>query len=623
MENRLMRINSVKSLTRAAGRARGERKRLETEVLVCAGTGCLANGSMDVAEAFLGAIRRRKLEARLKLGFKTTGCHGFCEKGPLVIIQPQGIFYKGVKAKDVKEIVDQTLLKGQVIQRLLYRDPNTKQRVEQYAEIPFYSKQHRIALRNIGKIDPKCIDDCLAVGGYTGLAKALTEMKPTEVIDAVTESGLRGRGGGGFPTGRKWKTCREAEDPTKYVLCNADEGDPGAFMDRSICEGDPHAVLEGMVIGAWAVGASKGYIYVREEYPLAVKHLQAAIEQARERGFLGDDILGTGFSYDVQIARGGGAFVCGESSALMKSVAGEVGEPRAKYVHSVIRGLYDKPTVLNNVETWANVPWIITEGAAAFASLGTKKSTGTKTFSLVGKVKNTGLVEVPMGITLREIIYDIGGGIIKNRPFKGVQTGGPSGGCLPEGKLDLPVDFDTLTEAGSMMGSGGMIVMDDRTCMVDVARYFLKFLVDESCGKCVPCREGVHQLHQTVNDICAGNGRPGDLERIEALSDVVVKASLCALGKSAPNPILSTLRYFREEYEAHINDRKCPAGVCRNLFTFRISPEICNGCGLCAKSCPVDCIAGEKKEVHVIDASVCTRCGACRNVCPTDAVEVI
>jgi NADH-quinone oxidoreductase subunit F len=559
----------------------------------------------------------------LSLGLKTTGCHGFCEQGPLVVIQPKGIFYKGVKPKDVKDIVEKTLVGGEIIKRLLYRDPNTKERIEQYTAIPFYSKQVRIALRNIGRIDPGDIDDYLAVGGYAGLAKALTEMTPEQVIDAVTKSGLRGRGGGGFSAGRKWKTCRNAPADTRYVLCNADEGDPGAFMDRSICEGDPHGVIEGMVIGAWAVGASEGYIYVRDEYPLAVKHLQRAIEQARERGFLGENILGTGFAYDIHIARGGGAFVCGESSALMKSVAGEIGEPRAKYVHSVIRGLHDKPTVLNNVETWINVPWIITEGAEKFATLGTKKSSGTKAFSLVGKVKNTGLVEVPMGITLREIIFEVGGGIIGNRPFKAVQTGGPSGGCLPENKLDLPVDFDSLTEVGSMMGSGGMIVMDDRTCMVDTARYFLKFLVDESCGKCVPCREGVHQLHQMLEAICRGDGQSGDIEKIEALSDVIVNASLCALGKSAPNPVLSTLRYFRDEYEAHINDKKCSAGVCRNLFAFEISPQKCNGCGACVKACPVDCILGELKQAHTIDGEKCTRCGACRNVCNFDAVEVV
>ena len=618
-----MRIKSVKTLESTAKKARSQRRRTKTEVLVCAGTGCLANGSLAVAEALRRTIRRRKLDAKLKLKLKTTGCHGFCEQGPLVVIQPKGVFYKGVKPQDTREIVNKTLLKGEVVERLLYRDPNTKKRVQKYAEIPFYSKQLRIALRNIGKIDPGSIDDYIAAGGYGGLAKALTQMTPQKVIDAVTKSGLRGRGGGGFPTGRKWRTCRNADAEPRYVLCNADEGDPGAFMDRSICEGDPHAVIEGMVIGAWAVGASQGYVYVREEYPLAVKHLRVAIEQARERGFLGDDILGSGFSYDVSIARGGGAFVCGESSALMKSVAGEVGEPRAKYIHSVIRGFHDKPTVLNNVETWANVPWIITEGADKFAALGTKGSTGTKAFSLVGKVKNTGLVEVPMGIALREIIFGIGGGIIGGRPFKGVQTGGPSGGCLPESQLDLPVDFDSLTAAGSMMGSGGMIVMDDRTCMVDVARYFLKFLVDESCGKCVPCREGVHQLHQILEAICAGDGKPGDLEKIESLSETIVKASLCALGKSAPNPVLSTLRYFREEYQEHINDRKCSAGVCRNLFTFAISEEKCTGCGACVRACPVDCIIGELKSLHSIDASRCTRCGACRNVCRFDAIEVV
>ena len=618
-----MRIASVKSLESTAKKARDQRRKIKTQVLVCAGTGCLANGSRAVTEAFERAINNAKLDAKLALGLKTTGCHGFCEKGPLVVIQPNGIFYNRVKPEDVEEIVEKTLKNGEVVERLLYRDPNTKKRVAEYQAIPFYRKQVRIALRNIGKIDPGDIDDYLAAGGYAGLGKALTKMTPEEVIDAVAKSGLRGRGGGGFPTGRKWRTCRNAPAETKYVLGNADEGDPGAFMDRSICEGDPHAVIEGMVIGAWAVGAHQGYIYVREEYPLAVKHLRRAIDQARERGLLGDDILGSGFSYDVEIARGGGAFVCGESSALMKSVAGEVGEPRAKYIHSVIRGLHDQPTVLNNVETWANVPWIITEGPDKFAALGTEKSTGTKAFSLVGKVKNTGLVEVPMGIALREIIFDIGGGIIGDRPFKAVQTGGPSGGCLPESKLDSPVDFDSLTAAGSMMGSGGMIVMDDRTCMVDTARYFLKFLVDESCGKCVPCREGVHQLHELLEAICRGEGRPGDLEIIESLSAVIVKASLCALGKSAPNPVRSTLRYFRDEYEAHINERKCAAGVCRNLFTFEISEEKCVGCGLCLKACPVDCILGEQKKVHKIDGARCTRCGACRNVCKVDAVEVV
>ncbi len=618
-----MRIESVKSLNSLADEVRREQKKQSIEILVCAGTGCIANGSLEVAESLERSISRRKLDVKLKLGVKRTGCHGFCEKGPLVVIQPAGIFYKGVRAKDVKEIVEKTLEGGEIIKRLLYRDPLAKKKVETYKEIPFYNRQHRIALRNIGKIDPADIDDYIAQGGYQGLARALTSMEPEGVIDAIDKSGLRGRGGGGFPTGRKWRTCRNAPDEPRYVLCNADEGDPGAFMDRSICEGDPHVVIEGMVIGAYAVGAASGFIYVRDEYPLAVVNLARAITDARERGLLGDDILGSAFSYDVEIARGGGAFVCGESSALMRSVAGEVGEPRSKYVHSVIKGLYNKPTVLNNVETWANVPWIITEGAEAFGALGTGKSTGTKAFSLVGKVKNTGLVEVPMGITLREIIFDIGGGIIGDRPFKGVQTGGPSGGCLPESELDLPVDFDSLTSKGSMMGSGGMIVMDDQTCMVDVARYFLKFLVDESCGKSVLCREGVNQLWLMLEDICAGKGKKGDIEKIEALSDAIAKASLCALGKSAPNPVLSTLRYFRDEYESHIKKKHCPAGICKDLFKFKISKEKCTGCEVCATACPVDCITGEKKKLHKIENKKCTRCGACRNVCLFDAVEVV
>jgi len=618
-----MRITSVTALKRAATKARSERAKLRSEILVCAGTGCIANGSLPIAEAFEREIREKKLDASLKVGLKKTGCHGFCEQGPLVVLRPKEIFYRGVKVSDVPTIVEKTLRGGEVIPRLLYRNVETKKLSETYAEIPFYARQVRVALRNIGKIDPGSIDDYLAAGGYLGLGRALHEMTPDEVIETVTKSGLRGRGGGGFPTGKKWRTCRNAPSDVRYVLCNADEGDPGAFMDRSICEGDPHAVIEGMVIGAFAVGASEGVIYVREEYPLAVKHLDLAIRQARERGLLGENILKSGFSYDIRIARGGGAFVCGESSALMKSVAGEVGEPRAKYVHSVIRGLFDKPTVLNNVETWANVPWILTEGWEKFAALGTERSKGTKAFSLVGRVNNTGLIEVPMGITLREIIFDIGGGILMGRPFKAVQTGGPSGGCLPESRIDLPVDFDTLTEAGSMMGSGGMIVMDDRTCMVDMARYFLAFLVDESCGKCVPCREGVHQLHEMVRAICEGKGQPGDIERIESLSATVIGGSLCGLGKSAPNPVLSTIRYFRDEYEAHIRDKRCPAGVCKSLTTFVINEAECEGCGLCVKACPVDAILGEHKKAHRINEPECTRCGACRAVCRFDAVEVV
>jgi NADH:ubiquinone oxidoreductase subunit F (NADH-binding)/(2Fe-2S) ferredoxin len=616
-----MRIDSVSKLNKMISAARKTRADRKVEVLVCAGTGCLANGSLEVLESIDKLVKKKRLGVKLKLFTKQTGCHGFCEKGPLVVIQPQGIFYQRVKPRDVEEIVTTTLIKGEVIPRLLYKDPNTKKRIETYGKIPFYGKQHRIALRNIGKIDPFDIEDYLALGGYKSLAKVLNKMSPDDIIDTITKSGLRGRGGGGFPTGRKWRTCAKVDEQPRYVLCNADEGDPGAFMDRSICEGDPHAVIEGMIIGARAVGSTAGFIYVREEYPLAVKHLERALEQAWEYGFLGDNILGTDFCYDIHIARGGGAFVCGESSALMKSVAGEVGEPRAKYVHSVVKGLHDHPTVLNNVETWANVPWIIEHGAAAFNSLGSKNNAGTKAFSLVGKVKNTGLVEVPMGVTLREIIYEIGGGIIDDRPYKAVQTGGPSGGCLPESYLDSPVDFDSLTKAGSMMGSGGMIVMDDRTCMVDVARYFVKFLTEESCGKCTPCREGLLQLRHLLSEICEGRGRERDIETIRALSEGIMAGSLCALGTSAPNPVLSTLKYFEDEYKAHIENKKCPAGVCRSLTTFVISKEKCTGCMACIKPCPVDAITGSKKKLHVIDQKLCTQCGACRTVCRFDAVD--
>ena len=620
MMARKTKFDTVAKLDRAVGRARSVRAKRDLEVLVCAGTGCLANGSAEVMDRIRTLVEENGLDVKVKTFVKGTGCHGFCEKGPLVVIQPRGIFYKQVKAKDTEEIVTKTLANGEVLKRLLYRDPNTKKRPETYGEIPFYANQDRVALRNIGKIDPFDIEDYLAVGGYQAMAKALTEMTPDEVIEEVTKSKLRGRGGAGFPAGRKWRSCRDVAIEPRYVLCNADEGDPGAFMDRSICEGDPHVVLEGMIIGAFAVGAHEGHIYVRDEYPLAVKHLANAIEQARERGLLGKNILGTGFDYDVDIARGGGAFVCGESTALMRSVAGEVGEPRAKYVRSVVKGLRDHPTVLNNVETWANVPWILEHGSQAFRDMGTEGSPGTKAFSLVGKVKNTGLVEVAMGSTLRDIIFGAGGGIIDDRPFKGVQTGGPSGGCLPAEMLDTPVDFDTLTAAGSMMGSGGMIVMDDRTCMVDVAKYFTGFLAEESCGKCTPCREGVVQLHHVLRRISEGEGEASDLERIRALSEVVAKASLCGLGKSAPNPILSTLTYFEAEYRAHIEDRACPAGVCRALTTFTIDGELCNGCRACQKACPVDAIEGEKKQPHVIDVELCTSCGVCRSVCRNDAV---
>ncbi len=615
-----MRFSSPLALEKQRKKLQVQAGKVKREILICAGTGCLAGGSADVAEAFRVETKAAGLKVGVRMVIKETGCHGFCEQGPLVILMPEKIFYQKVKPSHVKKIVQSTLIDGELVERLLYKNLETGERVKTWDLIDFYAKQHRLVLRNIGRIDPEQLDDYLAVGGYQGLPKALA-MKPGKVIDVVKKSGLRGRGGGGFPTGRKWDTCRKVDDHPHYVICNADEGDPGAFMDRSICEGDPHAVIEGMIIGAHAVGANRGFIYVREEYPLARKRLGIAIEQAAEAGLLGENILGSGFDFTVEINRGGGAFVCGESSALMKSVAGEVGEPRAKYVHSVVKGLHDKPTVLNNVETFACVPYILDEGAKAFAAVGTKGSSGTKAFSLVGKVKNTGLVEVAMGITLRDIIFGVGGGIIGDRPFKAVQTGGPSGGCLPESSLDLAVDFDTLTAAGSMMGSGGMIVMDDRTCMVDVARYFVNFLVEESCGKCVPCREGLKQLLIILERICSGAGQPDDLLSIERLSSVLTNGSLCALGSSAANPVNSTLKYFRDEYQAHIEDHRCPGGVCKSLITYSIN-DACTGCTACAKVCAFDAISGKKKSRHEIHDDKCTRCGACIAVCPDEAIEV-
>jgi NADH-quinone oxidoreductase subunit F len=611
-----MKISSLSKFEAFATEAREKRAAVGEEILVCAGTGCVSGGSLDVKQALRKARGRKK-----KPGVKSTGCRGYCEKGPLVLLRPGGALYSRVKPEDAGDIVAAVAEEKGPVKRLLVKDPVTKKRMERMEDLPFYAGQKRVALRHLGEIDPGDIAEFVAVGGYAALAGALGGSDPEAVLTAVERSGLRGRGGAGFPTGKKWRTCREVDDDPKYVICNADEGDPGAFMDRSICEGDPHSVLEGMILCGYAVGSSQGYIYVREEYPLAVEFLSKAIEDARAHGFLGKKILGTDFSFDVKISRGGGAFVCGESSALMKSVAGEVGEPRAKYVRSVVKGLFDKPTVLNNVETFANVPFILREGAKAFASMGTKTSAGTKVFSVVGKVKSTGLVEVEMGTTLRQIIYDICGGIQKDRPFKAVQTGGPSGGCLPEDLLDLSVDFDTLTKAGSMMGSGGMIVMDHTNCMVDVARYFTKFLVEESCGKCVPCREGVQQLYHLLRDICEGKGKPDDLAKIERISRVVQSSSLCQLGVSAPNPVLSTLKYFREEYEAHIRARRCPAGACKALTTFAVDVEKCNACGACKRACPADAIEGvKKKETHRILEEKCTRCGACRTVCPQDAI---
>jgi NADH-quinone oxidoreductase subunit F len=589
--------------------------------MICFGTGCLANGSREVAKAFKEEIKQRGLDINVEIGFKTTGCHGYCENGPLVALRPSDILYLRVKPKDVPEIVEKSIRNNEVIDRLVYKDVNTKEKIAQYQSIPFYKHQKRIALRNIGHIDPTSLDDYLLVDGYKGLAKALT-MDPDAIITEVEKAGLRGRGGGGFPTGTKWRSCRAVQSDIRYVMCNGDEGDPGAFMDRSIMEGDPHSVLEGMIIGAFAVGAQSGYIYVRDEYPLAVKNLQTAIGEARKAGLLGRNILGSGFDFDIKISRGGGAFVCGESSALMRSLEGKVGEPRAKYIRSVEKGLYDKPSVLNNVETWNNVPVIILNGSDWYASLGTKGSKGTKVFSLVGKVNNTGLVEVPMGITIKELVEKIGGGVLNGKAFKAVQTGGPPGGCIPKKLADLPIDFDSLTEIGSMMGSGGIIVMDEATCMVDVAKYFIGFLVEESCGKCAPCRDGLPKMHRILSNITEGKGKEGDVELLKELCDVLSYAALCGLGNSAANPVLSTIRYFEDEYIAHIRDKKCPAGVCKRLITYRIDADACTGCTLCAKKCPQECIMGEKKRTHMIDESRCIRCGVCKDVCNFNAVRI-
>lgn len=586
-------------------------------ILVCCGTGCLANGSKKVAEAFRQALTGT--DHQVECMVKETGCNGFCENGPLIQILPDDITYYKVQVKDVGEIVDKTILAGEPVERLLYKN-DAGQRVRSQHENPFYAPQKKVALRNIGKIEPSSVEDYVAYGGYRALKKALS-MTGEEIVREMEASGLRGRGGAGFPTGRKWRSAMELDHFPKYVACNGDEGDPGAFMDRSILEGDPHSVLEGMAICALAIGAEEGFLYIRDEYGLAVHNVQMAIEQAEARGILGEHIMGSDRRLKLSVVRGGGAFVCGESTALMASVEGRVGEPRAKYIRSVQRGLWDCPTVLNNVETLANVPVILDQGGASFAATGTETSRGTKVFALVGKVKRTGLVEVPMGATLRHLIYDIGGGVKGNRPFKAVQTGGPSGGCIPADMLDLPVDFDTLKARGAMMGSGGMIVMDDRSCMVEVARYYIKFLSEESCGKCTPCREGLRHMLAILTDICEGRGQESDLELLEQVCDTLEDASLCALGKSAPNPVRTTLKYFRDEYEAHIKEHRCPAGVCTALTSFVINPDKCVGCGACQRACPAGVISGGVKEPHSIDNTRCIVCGSCREACRFDAVE--
>ncbi len=613
-------IESLQAFDRYRKAIESERNKYQACVSVCGGTGCHAHGCGDVYAAFESEVKGRGLADTIEL--KMTGCHGFCELGPLVVIWPHDIFYKQVKPEDVPQIVEKTLLGAGVVEELLYQFPGNGKRVAKQEDIPFYNLQRRILMQDNGRINPRNIDDYVTQGGYTALAGALFEMEPEEIIDKVEKAGLRGRGGAGFPTARKWRSCRKAKsrDGIKYVLCNADEGDPGAYMDRSLLEGNPHAVLEGMSIGAYAIGANQGIIYVRHEYPLALENLFVALEQARELGFLGVNILDSGFDFDIKVSVGGGAFICGESTALISSIEGHIGEPRVKHVHTAERGLYNRPTNLNNVETWANVPLILKNGADDFAAIGTDTSKGTKIFSLVGKINNTGLVEVPMGTTLREIIYDIGGGMPNGKAFKAVQTGGPSGGCIPESLLDTPVDFDRLYDVGSMMGSGGMIVMDEDTCMVDIARYFLTFLCDESCGKCVPCREGLKQMLYIIEDISEGRGSLQQLELLKELAEVVRDTSLCGLGQTAPNPVLSTIRYFEDEYRAHILEHKCPAGACRELITFEIDPEACTGCMKCLKSCPVGAVTGEKKEPHSIDQSRCEKCGICLEVCKYDAV---
>ncbi len=613
------RLQSARNLELHRKHLLAERDADARRVRVCLGTGCTAKGAQGVMESFQRAAEEYE-EDLVLVETKCTGCHGFCERGPIVVVDPGNIFYQEVAEEDVPEIWRESVIGGRVVEELLYKDEETEQIAKTPDEIPFYRAQHRIVLKHNGVINPKEIEDYLAADGYAALAKVLTSMEPDEVIEEVRQSGLRGRGGGGFLTGRKWRSARDAHGEPKYVIANGDEGDPGAFMDRSLMEGSPHSVIEGMMIGAYAVGSSQGYIYVRNEYPMAVKHLNIALDAAREMGLLGEDILGSGFSFDIRINRGGGAFVCGESTALMASLEGRVGEPRAKYIHTVESGFNGKPSLLNNVETWANVPQIILNGADWFASLGTEKSKGTKVFSLVGKVKNTGLVEVPMGMTLRQIIYDIGGSIRDGKAFKAVQTGGPSGGCIPAEYLDEPVDFDRLTDLGSMMGSGGMIVMDEDTCMANVARYFLRFLKEESCGKCTPCREGVAQMLHVFDRICTGKGREGDVELLENLGTLLEDTALCALGSTAAYPVLSTIRYFPDEYETHIREKRCPAKECPGLFRYEIDAEKCTGCRLCAKKCPVDAITGERKQPHVIDYEKCTDCGTCFDVCPFSSV---
>ncbi len=589
-----------------------------SHVLICAGTGCTSSGSNIVANEFNRLIKEEGLEREVKV--VRTGCFGLCEMGPVVIVYPEGAFYKKVEEKDVEEIVKEHLIKGRIVKRLLYEESVEKDSIKSLNQVDFYKKQLRVALRNCGVIDPENIDEYIAMDGYKAITKVLTEMTPEQVIEEIKKSGLRGRGGAGFPTGMKWQFAYNSKDDKKYVCCNADEGDPGAFMDRSVLEGDPHAVLEAMSIAGYAIGSDQGYIYVRAEYPIAVKRLQIAIDQAREYGVLGNNILGTGFNFDIDLKIGAGAFVCGEETALLNSIEGKRGEPRPRPPFPAVKGLWQKPTILNNVETYANICQIILKGGDWFAGIGTERSKGTKVFALGGKINNTGLVEIPMGTTVREVIYEIGGGCPNGKEFKAVQTGGPSGGCIPAECIDTPIEYDTLVQIGSMMGSGGMIVMDEDNCMVDIARFFLDFTCDESCGKCTACREGTRRMLEILERITEGKGEMEDIDKLESLAKNIKASALCALGQTAPNPILSTLRYFRHEYEAHINDKKCPAGVCTALLQYVIDEDKCKGCGICAKNCPANCISGKPKTPYTINAEQCIKCGTCQEKCPFGAI---
>lgn len=599
---------------------KSEVKTYRTHVLVCAGTACVSNNSLNIKAAFEREIKKQGLENEIQV--VETGCNGFCERGPITVIQPDDVFYQQLEEKDIPFLVEEHFLKGRPVEKLMYIPEEKKEPITKMKDIEFFKHQRLVVLKNRGRMDPEQIDEYIGFDGYKALAKTLISMTPQNIISEIKASGLRGRGGAGFPTGLKWELCRKTRGDIKFIICNADEGDPGAYMDRSILEADPHAVLEGMIIGAKAIGAHKGFIYVRDEYPLAVQRIRKAIQQASDYGLLGKNIFNSGFDFEVEVIRGGGAFVCGEETALMTSIEGKIGRPRSRPPFPAVKGLWGKPTNINNVETWANVPMIIQRGSKWYSTLGTEKSKGTKVFSLVGKINNSGLVEVPMGITLREIIYKIGGGIPDGKKFKAVQSGGPSGGCIPEEHLDLPVDYEELAKVGAIMGSGGLIVMDEDTCMVDVSLYFVSFLTEESCGKCTPCRVGLQRMKEILIAITEGKGQLEDIEKLQDLVHTIKNGALCGLGQTAPNPVLTTLKYFKAEYEAHIKDKKCPAGVCKALITYSIDSKKCTGCGVCLKACPVEAISGEKKKPHKIEETLCTKCGSCKELCKFEAIVI-